>query len=147
MAIGYRVDLGGRRIIKKFYRKPTDRIYRDPNDILVGEDWETWRIDLRQVSCGDIGRDSEADWPCFLDCEEITIRANFDVELGTTLHKTSDLIEEWEAFFDGTNIVTGSGEWETLKVCVTAWRARLRKEMSGRKVKVGKLIVTVKPKI
>ena len=147
LQIGYRIEVGWPIERKQFYKKPPDPVYRDPNDILVPEDWDKWRFDLRQVSCGDIGRETEADWPCFLDCETITIRANFDVELSIKLHKASNLIDQWEAYFDDTNIVTGSGEWETVKICVVAWRAKLLEETSATKVKVGDVIVTVKPKL
>ena len=111
-------------------------------DVEVDKDQDT-KIDLQQVLCNDIGRDS-SDWPCYLDCLDINIRANFQVILGTELEKTGDVIDQWEAYFDGTNIVTGSGEYETIRVCVKAWKVRLNHAPAGER-DVGKLIITVIP--
>ena len=114
----------------------------EPNDVEVEKNPHR-KIVLQQVLCSDIGRDI-SDWPCYFDCIDINIRANFQVKLGTELVKTGGVIDEWEAYFDGTNIVTGSGEYETVTVCVKAWKARLPYAPEG-EMEVGKLLITVMP--
>ncbi len=114
----------------------------DPNDVSANKD-KNRKIVLQQVLCSDIGRES-SDWPCYFDCVDLKIRANFQVKLGTELVKTGGVIDEWEAYFDGTNIVTGSGEYETIRVCVKAWKARLLDVPAGER-EVGKLLITVIP--
>lgn len=123
MEIGYYVEVGWPSedlvVDPNDPNEPND-VEPEPSDIEVGQAWDTWRIELRQVECGDIGKDSQTDWPCYSGCENIEIRANFDVKLTTKLEKTSDLINAWEAYFDGIDVVNGSGEWEMVKVCVIA---------------------------
>lgn len=114
----------------------------EPNDVEVNKD-QNRKIVLQQVLCDDIGRDS-SDWPCYFDCIDFNIRANFQVILDTELVKTGDVIDQWEAYFDGTNIVTGSGKYETIRVCVKAWKARLPFAPAGES-EVGKLLITVIP--
>lgn len=101
------------------------------------------KIVLRQVLCKDIGKDS-SDWPCYFDCVDINIRANFRVKIGTELVKTGSIIDKWEAYFKGTDIITGSGGYETVRVCVRAWKARLPYASAGER-EVGRLLITVKP--
>ncbi|MCJ7693197.1 MAG: hypothetical protein MUO22_07260 [Sedimentisphaerales bacterium] len=117
-------------------------IESEPNDVEVDKDQNT-KIVLQQVLCNDIGRES-SDWPCYFDCVDINIRANFQVKLGTELVKTGGVIDQWEAYFDGTNIVTGSGKYETVTVCVKSWKARLSDAPAG-EMEVGKLLITVMP--
>lgn len=114
----------------------------DPNDVTANKNHHT-KIVLQQVLCSDIGRDS-SDWPCYFDCVDINIRANFQVILGTELVKTGGVIDKWEAYFDGTDIITGSGEYEKVRVCVKAWKARLPSAPAG-EWEVGKLLITVMP--
>ena len=116
----------------------------EPNDVEVDKDTHR-KIVLRQVLCSDIGRDSN-DWPCYLDCIDLKIKANFQVKLETELFKTSSIIDKWEAFFDGTNIITGWGEYEKVRVCVKAWKVKLYNTPAGER-EVGTLFITVKPDI
>jgi hypothetical protein len=104
------------------------------------------KIKLQQVDCGDIGKGG-GDWPCYFDCEEMQIRANFEVKLGTKLEKEGGVIDKWEAYYDGANTVPGDGDFHTIKVCVKAWKARLYKNTPGTEVKVGTLAITVKPNV
>ncbi|MHC4165895.1 MAG: hypothetical protein ACYSWQ_02935 [Planctomycetota bacterium] len=103
-------------------------------------------IVLRQVACKDIRRDDEKDWPCYSGCEKLSIRATIDIKLDTRLDKTSSVIDQWEASLD-TDIVTGSGEWQTVEVCVTAWRAKLHEATGPQQAQVGTLTITVKPAV
>ncbi|TKJ34297.1 MAG: hypothetical protein CEE38_18515 [Planctomycetes bacterium B3_Pla] len=107
------------------------------------------KIKLQQVDCGDIGQGS-GDWPCYLDCEDVKIRANFEVKLGLKKEKNAagdDIIDKWDTYFDGGDVVAGDGDWHTVTVCVKAWKARLQKHSPGQEVQVGTLYVTVKPNV
>lgn len=114
----------------------------DPNDVTANKD-KNRKIVLQQVLCSDIGRES-SDWPCYFDCIDFKIRANFQVILGTELVKKGGIIDKWEAYFDGTNIISGSGEYEKVRVCVKTWKARLQDVPAGERY-VGKLLITVMP--
>lgn len=114
----------------------------EPNDVEVDR-IPNWKIELQQVLCSDIGRD-DSDWPCYLDCIDLKVRANYQVILGTELVKTGDVIDKWQAYFDGTNIVTGSGDYQKVRVCVKAWKANLSDAQAGEN-EVGKLLITVVP--
>ena len=106
-------------------------------------------IKLAQVDCGEIGKDI-GDWPCYLDCRNILIRANFEAKLGLRLEKNragDDIIGEWDAYFGRGDVIAGDGRWHTKRVCVKAWKARLQNRSPGARVRVGKVTVTVKPNV
>ena len=102
------------------------------------------KIKLVQVNCEDIEKGS-GDWPCYSDCEDLKVRANFEAKLGTKLDKTSDVIKDWKAYFKDGDTVDASGSWNTVTVCVKAWKAQLMKESPGMEITVGTLTITVKP--
>lgn len=104
------------------------------------------KIILEQVDCGDIGK-GLGDFPCYLDCEKLRVRANFNVQLGTKLTKEGDVIDEWEAYYNGGSTIPGDGVFKEVEVCVKAWKARLYKQAAGDEVKVGKLCITAKPQV
>jgi hypothetical protein len=107
------------------------------------------KIKLVQVNCDDIGKKS-SDWPCYKDCEDVQIRANFVVKLGLKREITSSALKGsgyWKAYYQGDDTVPGDGNWKTVKVCVEAWEAQLQKETPGSEVEVGKVTVTVKPNV
>ena len=106
------------------------------------------KIILKQVDCGDIGKGG-GDFPCYLDCESFSVRANFDVKMGARLEKDSSqpVIDKWEAYYDGGDVVPGDGSNHEVKVCVKAWKAQLWKGSYGSEVKVGTLFVTAKPDV
>jgi hypothetical protein len=102
------------------------------------------KIKLVQVECKDIDKGA-GDWPCYLDCEDVKVRANFEAKLGLDKTKTSDVIKDWAAYFDGGDTISASGGYETVTVCVKAWKARLYKETPGMEINVGTVTLTVKP--
>ena len=104
------------------------------------------KIKLVQVECGDIGKGG-GDWPCYKDCDKVKVRANFEVKLGLKKEKISDVIKEWSAYFNGGDTVDASGNWNEIEVCVDAWKAQLMKHAPGETVKVGNVILTVKPNV
>jgi len=107
-------------------------------------DCDKKKIVLKQVDCGDIGQDSKK-YPCYLGCVEFDVRANFEVKLGSKLHKEGDIIKDWSAYYDGGDVVPGDGEKHKMKLCVKAWEAQIYKSAAGDEVTVGSVDVTVKP--
>jgi hypothetical protein len=102
------------------------------------------KIKLVQVDCADIG---QGDWPCYKDCEDVKVRANFEAKMGTRLEKTGSAIEKWKAYIQGDDLVPGDGAWHTVTVCVEAWKTQLYKMTPGSEVRVGTVFLTVKPNV
>lgn len=102
------------------------------------------KLVLEQVDCGDIGKGS-GDYPCYLDCVDFDVRANFEVKMGTSLNKSGDVIKEWSAYYDGGDVVPGDGHYHNIKVCVKAWKTQIYSAAPGDEVTVGSLSITVKP--
>ena len=110
-------------------------------------------LKLKQVNCGDIGKDGD-DFPCYEGCRSFRARANFPAFFGATFDGAqgeldSDIIgSHYDLDWDSTddNEILGDGEWEDLKICMTAWQVELW--ASGKtdgSVKVGEITITVKP--
>jgi hypothetical protein len=104
---------------------------------------------LHQVDCAEIARAAN-EFPCYLGCETINVRANFDVKLGTRVVENDtngDVFNKVEGFYDGGDVVPGDGSYHAMKVCVKAWKARLHLASYGEEVNVGTLYVTAKPDV
>jgi len=102
------------------------------------------KIKLVQVPCEDIGK---SDWPCYYDCENVKIRANFEVKLGVDRVKIGSVIKEWSASVT-PDVVGPSSGWSTVSVCVKAWKTELWNAGTvGKEVKVGTINLTVKPNV
>jgi hypothetical protein len=111
------------------------------------QDCKDKKIILHQVDCGDINKGT-GDFPCYLGCTEFEVRANFDVKMGTKLVKgDTGVIDKWEGYYDGGDVVPGDGGNHKVKVCVKAWKARLWNHEKGSEVVVGKLYITAKPDV
>lgn len=102
------------------------------------------KIKLVQVNCEDIDKGA-GDWPCYSDCENVKIRANFEAKLGLKKNATSGVIKDWSAYFKDGDTVDASGSWNTITVCVNAWKAKLYNESPGMEINVGTVTITVKP--
>ena len=100
-------------------------------------------IKLKQVDCGDLGHTNKK-WPCYKDCDQVEIRANFDVKVGVSKDLDSILKNNW-AGFEGGDTITGSGSWQKLTVCVEAAEVEIWESAPGDKVDVGSITITVKP--
>jgi len=112
------------------------------------------KITLKQVDCGDIGKNPNADWPCYKGCDDVKIRANFDVKIGTRrVNDRTDILDnnKFSTYVEGGNTVDAGAGWTTITVCAKAWRAKLYNltvvGTAGEKITVGSLIVTVKPNV
>jgi hypothetical protein len=103
------------------------------------------KIVLTQVDCGDIGKGT-GDFPCYLGCVNLDVRANFEVKMGFNLHK-GDLIPNADAYYEGDSVVPGDGDYHPVKLCVKAWKAVIWKAAPGDEVDAGTIDVTVKPNI
>jgi hypothetical protein len=105
------------------------------------------KIILKQVDCGDIGKGG-GDFPCYDDCEKFSVRANFDVKLGTRLVKgDAGVIDGWDTYWKTDNVIPGDGNNHEVEVCVKAWKAQLWKGPVGSEVTVGTLYITAKPDV
>jgi hypothetical protein len=112
------------------------------------KDCKDRKILLKQVTCDEIGKGANA-LPCYFDCEDIHVRANFEVKLGTRLAKNdSGVIDSWEAYYkDGDDVIPAGGDYKKVTVCVKAWNARLYEGSVGTEVTVGTLYITAKPNL
>ena len=110
------------------------------------KDCKDRKVILNQVDCGDINKGGE--YPCYLGCETINIRANFEVKLGTRIDRASAALVNGkvEGFYDGGNdVVPGDGAYHAVKVCVRAWSVDLWNQPYGKELTVGTLYITAKP--
>lgn len=113
------------------------------------QDCKDRKLKLKQVECGEIGKGG-GDFPCYNGCEKVTLRANFPVKMGTKLVKNAEgdkVIEKWEGYYKGGDVVPGDGENHEVEVCVKAWKAKLWYGTVGEEVNVGTLYVTAKPDV
>ena len=108
-------------------------------------------LKLKQVIC-----DDSDDFPCYEGCTTFKARANFPAFFGADFEE-NDLGRDdgqeyiggnWDIEWDGTddNEIEGDGQWEDLKICMTAWNVNLA--ISGStdgSVTIGKIVITVKP--
>jgi hypothetical protein len=109
------------------------------------------KIELKQVTCDDL-KSTPIDeprggfgFPCYFDCTNISIRANFDVKLGYKLYKIGNVLDGWDAYYDGIDVIPGDGATHTTSLCVGAWSADIFNHAPGDEVLVGEVAVTVKP--
>jgi hypothetical protein len=106
------------------------------------------KIKLEQVECADIGKGTN-EFPCYYDCEDVEIRANFEAKLSMSRSRMGSVIpadNRWSASVT-PDIVDASGSWNTVTVCVKAWRIELFKSSPGSEVQVGTVTITVKPNV
>ncbi|HUU18102.1 MAG TPA: hypothetical protein VMW72_13205 [Sedimentisphaerales bacterium] len=116
-----------------------------------------YKIKLKQVPCNDgldpYPKSATEDFPCYRDCEEIKVRANFDAKLGG---KVENKVSWWGAdkekvyyeAAEGLNpsVVPGNGQWHTRKVCIKAWDIQIWDAgAQGDEIHVADLWITVKP--
>jgi hypothetical protein len=106
------------------------------------------KIKLVQVDCGDIGKGSR-DFPCYMGCETIRIRADCEVKLGLQKETIINVISHrhWKAYFTENPIVDASGSWTEIEICVVAWKSKLYEKAPGTPAKIGELTITVKPRV
>jgi hypothetical protein len=102
------------------------------------------KILLQQVNCSDISR-GDNDFPCYLGCTTLKVRANFPVKMDADREKVGNGIKDWDDYYDGGNTVDGDGNYHEVKVCVKAWNTSIWKASPGDEVEVGKLHIRVKP--
>jgi hypothetical protein len=104
-------------------------------------------LKLQQVDCESIGKDN-GDFPCYSDCEDIEVKANFPAIFGANLTKIGPILKDTKVYWKGDdNQISGStGDWEKLTVCLDAWKAEIwRAAEPTPNAKVGEITITVKP--
>lgn len=123
------------------------------------ENCDKEKIVMEQVSCSLIGKNPSKDFPCYLGCTDLKVRANFEAKLGTNIYKVGDVIDgdKIDAYYTdadgnpspaaGADIVPGDGNWKTTYLCVKAWNADIFKVPAspGDETKVAEIGITVKP--
>ena len=117
------------------------------------EKCDDYKIKLKQVPCGDIGKSATTDFPCYDDCEEIKIRANFEAKLGGDVQNKVSWFDagDEDVYYQAAeglvpDVIPGDGNWHTRKVCVKAWDIEIWNAGSqGDEVRVADLWITVKP--
>jgi hypothetical protein len=166
MKNSYRVVLIGLAVLGIVYastgpEKKTKEVKYEPIDICkfpvsmeVGhfvqlEKCGDYKIKLEQVPCGDIGRNSTTDFPCYEGCVTIKVRANYPAILSASLNKSGgdeDMLKEMNLYWEnGVNTIQGGTGWEELKLYLEAWDVEIWKFTAGT-VKVGEITIKVKPK-
>jgi hypothetical protein len=106
------------------------------------------KIELKQVTCTDIEKNNVDDFPCYKDCETFEVRANFPAIFDGRVDKIGPILKDTKVTFEGDKFqIQGTGGWESLTICVTAWKAEIWNAPEGpdSKTRVGDLAVTVKP--
>ena len=105
---------------------------------------------LKQEPCADIGK-GDGDFPCYRGCEDIQVRANFKAVFGATLDKEGSILDKTSLYWaNGKDQIDGSlggDAWETLTICLDAWKAQLwhGNVPANSKPKVGEITINVKP--
>jgi len=151
---GIKIDKMNMNIYWPFEYKSLDLctipVFMDVGVMVQVEKCNERKIILKQVECGDIGKNTQGDWPCYKDCEDVKIRSNINVVLGLTKAKkgNTNVLDQWNAYFkDGVNTVDALSGWKTITVCVDAWKAKLFEAAPGDKIEVGEVTITVKPNV
>lgn len=119
-------------------------VYMDVGMYVQVKECNKREIVLKQVDCSAIGKGS-GDFPCYKDCDNVQIRANMDVKLGLSKAKIGSVLKDWSAYYDGGDVITGNGSYQTVQVCVTAWKTEIWNNSPGDKVEVGSVTINVKP--
>jgi hypothetical protein len=113
-----------------------------------------YKIKLKQVPCGDIGKSATGDFPCYDDCETIKVRANFEVKLGGNIVNKVSWWGDGDVYYGDCgegcvpDVVPGDGNWHTRKVCVKAWDIKIWEAGAAQgqdEYHVADLEITVKP--
>lgn len=122
-------------------------VYMEVGHYVQLKECDKREIKLLQVDCTSIGRDS-GDFPCYSDCEDIEVRANFPAIFGASLSKIGPILQDTKVYWkDGKNQIYGStGDWEKLTICLDAWNAEIwRAAEPSEHAQVGEITINVKP--
>jgi len=131
-------------------------VYMDVGYFVQLEKCGDYKIKLKQIPCDKepYPKSTTGDFPCYEDCEEIKVRANFDAKLSG---KVVNKVDWWpadkeqvyyEAVDEGdiADVIPGDGEWHKRKVCIKAWDIAIWDAPNqGDEIKVADLWITVKP--
>ena len=107
------------------------------------------KIELKQVTCNSIGRDSRRDFPCYKGCDVIEVRANFPAIINATIDKSGgneDMLKDFNLYWEnGVNTIQGGVGWEELKLCLEVWDVELYKFNVVGTIGVGEITIEVSP--
>jgi hypothetical protein len=128
-------------------------VYMEIGYYVEVEDCGDKKLTLKQVDCGDL-KNTDTSWPCYMGCEDVTIRSNFDVILGLGFDKTGiNIIDKYDVFYKYADVNSGTLQLEagvtSFQICMEAWAAKLWESDAspGESQKVGEITITVKPAV
>jgi len=106
------------------------------------------KIKLVQVDCDspEMGKGS-GDFPCYYDCETFNVRANFPAMFDASLSKDGPILKDTNLSWpEGNSIVGSTGGWESIKLCMKAWKTEIwRATSANTNPQVGTITIKVKP--
>jgi hypothetical protein len=123
-------------------------VYMDVGHFVQLKECNKREIKLVQVTCTTIGKNNIDDFPCYSDCEDIEVRANFPAIFGASLSKVGPILKDTSVYWkDDINQISGSaGDWEKLTICLDAWKAEIwRAAEPAENALVGEITINVKP--
>jgi len=123
-------------------------VYMDVGHYVQLKECNKREIKLVQVTCTTIGKNNTDDFPCYSDCEDIEVRANFPAIFGASLSKIGPILKDTSIYWkDDINQISGStGDWEKLTICLDAWNAEIwRAAEPAENALVGEITINVKP--
>lgn len=121
-------------------------VYLEVGHFVQMEKCHERKIKLVQVDCSEIDKGS-GDFPCYYDCETFNVRANFPAIFGADLSKEGPILNETNLSFpEGDQIVGSTGGWESIKLCMKAWKTEIWKATDANaNPQVGTITIKVKP--
>jgi len=122
-------------------------VYIDVGYFVELKDCDKREINLVQVPCSEIGKDS-GDFPCYSDCEDIEVRANFNVKLGSKLYDYGTGIidgDKYDLYYQGDDVIPGDGAYHTATICLDLWSANIYNVPPKYDQAIGEVAITVKP--
>jgi hypothetical protein len=127
------------------------------------KDCSSKSINMVQVNCP-----TGQSFPCYKGCTTISVRANFEAQLGLKLYAVGSIIndngtptnpadDKWKAYFlevgqtsppspqMTTYIIPNTGNYTDVQVCVEAWDANIFNSQPGQNPQVGNVCITAIP--
>lgn len=84
----------------------------------------------------------------YFSCLNISARANFSAIFGLRIDEViPELMDWWDVYFDGSNQITGDGDWHTLEACVWAYNPKDILDDSDTMVLVSTVTINVMPPV
>jgi hypothetical protein len=125
-------------------------VYMNVGNYVQIEDCDDIELELEQIDCEGLpddilnGDDPADFFPCYHDCAEFEIRANFEVKLGADLNEVGPVLNGTKVYFTD-DVIGPNTDYEKISLCMYAWEAEIWKVSSKKDMLVGTIDITVKP--